>query len=86
MQGSLAITAPSGQLTESTGKAWGVGFHVARHEDETGETKTEPDEGNVQDGFFEDDVNIAVSGRLVGVSGPPEIDPVVVKLRNRDLV
>ena len=27
-----------------------------------------------------------MGGRLVGVSGPPEIDPVVVKLRSRDLV
>ena len=29
---------------------------------------------------------MAVSKGSIGVSGPPEVDPVVVKLRGRDLV
>lgn len=78
LQRSLTVIAPSGQLSKSTGQARGVGFHVPRHEDETGKAQTQTYEGNIQDGFFEDDIDMAVVEGAVGVSGPPEVDPVVV--------
>lgn len=67
-------------MAESAGEAWGVGLHISRHEYETGQAQTETYEGNVLDGFFEYDVDMAVVEGSVGVSGPPEVDPVVVKL------
>lgn len=78
LQHSLTIIAPSGQLTESTGQARAVGFHVPRHEYETGKAQTETYEGNVQNRFFEDDVDMAVVEGAVSISCPPEVDPVIV--------
>lgn len=68
-------------MAESAGETGGVGLHVSRHEDETGQSQTETYEGNVLDGFLEDDVHVAVIEGPVGVGGPPEVDPVVVELR-----
>ena len=70
-------------MAEPTGQARSVGFHVSGHEDEAGEAETEAYEGNVQDGFFEDNVHVAVDGGAVGVSGPPEVDPVVIQLSDK---
>ena len=81
LQASLAAIASTRQLAESTGQARSVGLEFSRHEYETGEAQTESYEGNVQYGFFEDDVDMAVVEGSVDVSGPPEVDPVVVKLR-----
>lgn len=67
-------------MAESTGQAGSVGFEFPRHEYETGEAETEAYEGDVHDGFFEDDVDVAVVGGSVDVCCPPEVDPVVVKL------
>ena len=67
-------------MAESSGQAGSVGFEFSRHEYETGEAETESYEGDVQDGFFEDDVDVAVVGGSVDVCGPPEVDPIVVKL------
>lgn len=67
-------------MAEATSEAWGIGFHISRHEDETSQAQTETYEGNVQDGFFEDDIDMAVVEGTVDVSGPPEVYPVIVKL------
>ena len=83
MQRPFAVVVASGQLAESAGEARGVRFHVPGHEDEAGEAQTETYEGDVQDGFFEHDVHVAVVGGAVGVGGPPEVDPVVVELGER---
>lgn len=73
-------------MAEPTGEAGGVGFHVSRHEYETGQAEAETYEGDVQDGLFEDDVDVAVVRGAVSVGGPPEIDPVIVELGDRMLV
>lgn len=58
-----------------------IGFHFPRHEDETGHAEAEADDGDVFNAVFEDDVDGAV---VVGrVGRVPEVDPVVVHLRDR---
>jgi hypothetical protein len=55
-----------------------VGGPFAGEEDETIEHHAGAKDGDVFDGFFEDDVEVAVEGG--GVGDPPEVDPVGVDL------
>lgn len=80
LQTPLSASAPTRQLPEPSRQARGVSPHVPGHEHETREAETEPHERDVQDRFFEHDVDVAVVGGEVGVGGPPEVDPVVVEL------
>ena len=45
-----------------------------------GEAEAGADEGDVFDGVLEDDEDVAVGARGVGVGCPPEVRPVVVEL------
>ena len=72
-------------MAESAREARFVGLHFSGHEDEAGEPQPEPDDGNVRDGFFEDDVHVPVQAGEVGVGGVPEVDPVVVELPTQTL-
>lgn len=55
-----------------------VGFPFASEEDEAVELHAEAEDGDVFEGFFEDDVEVAVHAG--GVGDPPEVEPVGVEL------
>jgi len=54
--------------------------HFSGHEDEPIEHHSETQDGYVLERFLQDDVDMTVHSRRVGVADPPKIQPVGVNL------
>ena len=83
-EGGAAEDAAVGgfELLEAVAEARLVFDPVAGHEDEAVEHHAGADDGDILEGFFEDDVDVTV--HVVCVCYPPQVEPVRVQLVVRD--
>lgn len=68
------------ELVQAVGQTGLVDRHLARHEDEAVEHHAGANDGDVLERLFQNDVQVTVHLRLVGVANPPQVEPVGVNL------